>query len=990
MTPDEVFRFVNVRPVQRAPEEREKKRFTSYTGDERSPLHAEIAALPAQGARERAVALARRRLAVNDDLDALGRAEAAVAAGSGESTAGAARDAVAKVLDQSGADFLASDAAQALKNVLWDRLYAHTLAPEVDPDDREQVLGGLRALHFLGYLDGQGTKDAPLTAEEQREVRPTIPVDLVPPPDGADTAWRDDYLVEIKEELRTTYAEFEAIGRAIEDLDATDRIHREQLTRTITEPPAALPAPRTMLLSGPLELESNALLRPVLRPPAGASPDPPGEVAVVVPKSQPWAFTDFGERNLKARTRETLAARRETLDGLEFTQLTAALQGERHTLVERFVTSTPRLALQALRAEPEFGAFMKQVAIPGIDIAFLDPKAPVPGSPAARGFQPLGVGDLLVVRQEVKGYEEGELAHIENVMASESKTRRHSRFRETEEIEIVETERTEESEKDLQTTERFELQKESQKTVENQMSLEAGLGVSASYGPVSVTAHADFALSQSSSESNRTASTFAKQVTERSVARIKERTRTERTRRTLERFKETNEHGFDNAEPGAQHVIGVFRWVDKHYTAKLINYGRRMMFEFIIPEPAAFYLASQASQPLKGITLIKPTEPRVWNRKLRPDDLTKWNYATYVADYNVQDVEAYPDEVVSVSAAFAESVQGDKNGAYAKSSEKLVVPEGYETESIYGWANHMGYDGKYMSCFVAGRNWPNVSGAGLQGPIPVSVSGWLTGFHVNLVAVCRIKPETIAKWQVKTYEAIMNAYENALADYNEQVAAAQIQAGVNIQGRNPEVNRRLEKDELRKGVLRLLTNDFAQTRVGGVWRFDEQFDAMDQNGPFGFPDFDIDEATVEGRMIQFFEQAFEWTNMTYRFYPYFWGRRERWNQTLPLSDPDPMFVDFIRAGSARVIVPVQPSYDDTVLHYLATSQIWNGGTPPTLDSPLYRSLVAELRADAGIDLDAVTACQPGGGSYPCLVDEWELKLPTDLVYLQQDAALPQF
>ena len=65
--------------------------------------------------------------------------------------------------------------------------------------------------------------------------------------------------------------------------------------------------------------------------------------------------------------------------------------------------------------------------------------------------------------------------------------------------------------------------------------------------------------------------------------------------------------------------------------------------------------------------------------------------------------------------------------------------------------------------------------------------------------------------------------------------------------------------------------------------------------------------------------------------------------------------------------------------------------PPTLQDPLYISLVDELRADAGTDLDDVTACPPdGGGSYPCLVDEWEVKVPTELVYLQEDSELPTF
>ena len=996
MTPDEVFRFVNVRPVQQAPKDREDKRFTSYgRDDQRSPLHLKIAALPAEGAREAAIALARERLVADDDLDAVGRLVEAVVEASSQSTASKAREAVKKELGQTPADFLKSRAGRELKDVLWDRLYAHTLVPEEGPEDREEVLGGLRALHFLEYLGGQDANEPPLSPEALREVRPTIPPEVVPAAAADGQKWRDEYIDAVKERLRKVHGDVVAVEGALQDLQSTDRVHRTELAQTVLVMAAvAPPRPRAILLAEPAELPSGGHEQPKGEARLDADPSigPTEERVIVVPKPMPWVFDDFGQRNLSAATKEVLTARRDVLKGLEFAQVVAALEAERHAVVEGFLTGLPRGVLQQVRAEPEFQALMKRVAVPGLDIQTLDPELlPEPGSAAARGIQPLGVGDLLVVRQDVKSYQEGELAHVENVLASETKKRTHSRLRETEEIQVTETERTEESEKDLQTTERFELQKEAQKTVESQMSLEAGLAVSASYGPVSVTAHADFALSQSSSESSRTASTFAKQITERSVARIKERTRIERTRRTLERFEETNEHGFTNSGPGAEHVIGVYRWIDKHYRARLINYGRRMMFEFLIPEPAAFYLAVQAAQPLKGITLQKPTEPMVWGRRLEPGDLSKWNYRSYIASYNVQDVEAYPDEVVSVSAAFAEAAQGDKNVEYAKTSEKLVVPDGYESESVYGMLGWMGKTGTsyFAECFVGGRNWPNVSSAGLQGPIPVSVKGWFTGFHVNLVAVCRIKPETIAKWQVKTYEAIMNAYERALADYNEQVAAAQIQAGVNIQGRNPEVNRRIEKDELRKGVLRLLTDDFARTRVSGAWRFDERFDAMQQNGPYGYPDFDTAEATVEGRIIQFFEQAFEWTNMTYRFYPYFWGRRDRWNQTFPLSDPDPMFVDFLRAGSARMIVPVQPSYDDTVLHYLATNEIWNGGTPPTLNDPLYRSLIDDLKADAGTDLDQATACEPGGTTYPCLVDEWELKLPTDLVYLQKDATLPQ-
>ena len=86
------------------------------------------------------------------------------------------------------------------------------------------------------------------------------------------------------------------------------------------------------------------------------------------------------------------------------------------------------------------------------------------------------------------------------------------------------------------------------------------------------------------------------------------RSREERMRRSLERYEEKNEHGFDN-KLGTGHVIGIYRWVDKYYKARLINYGKRLMLEFIVPEPAAFYLHLQLKQTLKGVTMKQPVPP---------------------------------------------------------------------------------------------------------------------------------------------------------------------------------------------------------------------------------------------------------------------------------------------------------------------------------------------------------------------------------------------
>jgi hypothetical protein len=157
------------------------------------------------------------------------------------------------------------------------------------------------------------------------------------------------------------------------------------------------------------------------------------------------------------------------------------------------------------------------------------------------------------------------------------------------------------------------------------------------------------------------------------------------------------------------------------------------------------------------------------------------------------------------------------------------------------------------------------------------------------------------------------------------------------------------------------------------------FSAMKQKGD-NPPDFDIHQAVSEGKFEQFFEQAFEWQNITYLFYPYFWGRQSQWIAKINNYDEDPLFTQFLQAGAARVVIPVQPGYNDAVMYFLESDgAIWNGGDPPRLNDPMFISLADELR-DLTDDLANAT---PEG-------DPWQVILPTTLVYLQKDATLPTF
>jgi len=91
------------------------------------------------------------------------------------------------------------------------------------------------------------------------------------------------------------------------------------------------------------------------------------------------------------------------------------------------------------------------------------------------------------------------------------------------------------------------------------------------------------------------------------VQKVKE----ERISKIIEEFEENSKHGFDNRK-GDKHVSGVYRWVDKIYKNKVLNYGKRLMYEFMLPQPAHFHYLNTSGKEnvLNGDIIEKPIDPR--------------------------------------------------------------------------------------------------------------------------------------------------------------------------------------------------------------------------------------------------------------------------------------------------------------------------------------------------------------------------------------------
>lgn len=253
---------------------------------------------------------------------------------------------------------------------------------------------------------------------------------------------------------------------------------------------------------------------------------------------------------------------------------------------------------------------------------------PVFRRPAAALARIPAMGDLRIVRQKLLRYEAGEIAHIENVLKGESKERSHRRTDTREEIIFSEKEKEQELEQDLQSTDRFEMQTEASQIIKEYSSLQAGLTVTGSYGPtISATANLDYAANHSKEESSRSATNYGREITERASSRIRERIREQRTVKTISVIEEINRHGVNNIS-GPDHVVGIYSWVDKVYEAQVFNYGQRLLLDFILPEPAAFFKKALRAKALDNVMVKDPKWPLKpnTNERLSPSDIERDNY----------------------------------------------------------------------------------------------------------------------------------------------------------------------------------------------------------------------------------------------------------------------------------------------------------------------------------------------------------------------------
>jgi hypothetical protein len=624
------------------------------------------------------------------------------------------------------------------------------------------------------------------------------------------------------------------------------------------------------------------------------------------------------------------------------------------------------------------------------------------------GVTKLGYAEYMRVEQELCCYVPGEVSHIENIMAKEYKERSTRNLTRSEISTEYSTETEVENLSDTTSTARHELHNEITQVLEEQIAFSVNVSGSVSYTPpansgpsYSVNAYVGVDTNNNSSFTDNTAETFAEETTKRALERIVRKTSEKRTSKMVREFEENQKHGFDNTK-GDSHITGVYRWVDKIYTNRLINYGKRLIFEFSVPEPAKWYREAMLWKPKvkEGTVPEGPVKPLTLAEKdiVTFADITRYNYADLAAYYGAT-IPVPPANSKEIIKTFEETINLWQD-SYASKTYNITADTDYDASYLTGrfeLTHPWGSTGTFKISSSRGTivNLPGFGSTTWSDPFSATFSPYIGGafdimvecnhvdyFKIPITITYYLKASVLAAWQTIAYTKLEQGYAALLAAYESELNAqnqanAQQVSDIEKTQTNPAFNRITEQRELKRACIEMLANPWCYKVGENLFNKEHCKECTDCPECTECKDIEFAHIQQDGNLqnyseyVRFFEQAFEWNIISYTYHPYYWADKCRWAELMQSQNDDTIFQGFLQSGMARVTVTVRPEYTEKVLYYLQMGDIKMDTSNTVLE--MYQMIIKELRSAQDENPKQV-------GS------PWETRVPSTLTIIQDGTA----
>ncbi|NWD74312.1 hypothetical protein HX890_09330 [Pseudomonas gingeri] len=618
---------------------------------------------------------------------------------------------------------------------------------------------------------------------------------------------------------------------------------------------------------------------------------------------------------------------------------------------------TPRgraLVLSAIPALPD--------AVTTTDLALM-PQA------ADNTWRVLGPATLKRAHQCLLGYRPGELADIVNVMPHERQERQEQLRNYREEHNNDNTERQSARDESRQTSASSDLTNALQEVMASDGIARNLSNVSPTYENLNEYISGSWTgANAGASWAEQDRSQLIRQLTEKAARHIGDRVSRQRGQVWQQVCERRQSSLIDNA--GSQRLVGIFHWVDKLMQVRLVDIGRRLVLEFKLKNPAQPWLEQvqqSSSPPLSEPQSLADSTPAITSYS----DVLPSNYQALGAQYGISDLAPPPADTRRVIASVDQMLVGDLS--------VLTVPKGYQ--AVDGQMTLALMDNQHnLTCAVAGQVEtlsatpsppaaltvvaPATSSAtsvgnvlitpltaplsqvtslalknvtGLTGPISLTAMSaaavWGVTIEVNCKRGTAGGDPLLVDWQLRTYERLQQAWQQALADYQSALAR---QVERDSAGHTTEIQRTV----LMQGCLLLL-------------------------------------APAPSTQAAYLTTQLNWAEMSWRY-------ETPVNAAPPPSYPvitvqarERLFERFLQASVAIAFVPVEPGHEASLLFALQFPQPWIGDPH---DTPATEGTLALLEEQLGP--------RPDHAEHSRQPQHWTVRLPTSMLYLQQDAQLP--
>jgi len=549
-------------------------------------------------------------------------------------------------------------------------------------------------------------------------------------------------------------------------------------------------------------------------------------------------------------------------------------------------------------------------------------------------IEPLGMLFLERLNFTSTGYVKGELVYTLPLTPNEKITVSHKEWSKTTEEYVKEVEVTIEEEIEKEISENIELTEsvETEKDVEHKVGASVSAKGKAFSWQIEAKTSYDFTTAQNSSREY--SSKKNQEMTSKAASRSKKEHKIS--------FKVAREVHVEDEQ--VREIVNEsdspVRWdfyrMMKKWKIDLYHIGYRMTYDIVVPEPQDYLLRKYVE-----LRHIQEEIDSGFLFDLLMSSITEDECMDLAARYGVdlgKEELLPPSPELSITKTDFVEFQGKKERGMRIID--FEFPEGYE---ITGYdilypikAEDIGQVINDKVNYVYKRvsdNWRNLERLHIA-RTPKNKFSWIWSYqleHDNTKPTIRVKllaqmtVKALKSWKLKVLEKLREA---AHAQWLVRLEGLQNQRDrliAELMGQDSLKLRQMEREEIMKGVLRWILGpefEFYPEGLRSQITIEDPIDPLDYYNPdTGRLRYGLQEQVLQyGEIIRFIHQAIEWENVSWILYPYFWTipgpNLARWDFKQSLDHPDAYHRSFLRAGCARVIIPIREGFEEAWISFI--------------------------------------------------------------------------